>query len=204
MYDLEIPIPFIGIDEAGYGSIVGNAFGAACYVPNNILVRKALKNLNIRDSKKTTKEERRVLVEKINYYCKTKVISIPPSLMKKNGYAWLTKELLQAPLVELLKEHNDLLPATIIIDGNHKQLNYHNFPVKAHFLPKADNDFLSVACASILAKNAKDVEVEALHKKFPKYGFDSHSGYLTKKHREAIKEFGPCEEHRTFLKNFKK
>ena len=42
---------------------------------------------------------------------------------------------------------------------------------------------------------------------YPKYDFSNNKGYLTKKHRDAISEFGPCQIHRnTFepIKSYKK
>jgi ribonuclease HII len=36
----------------------------------------------------------------------------------------------------------------------------------------------------------------ALAKQYPEYGFESHVGYGTKKHQEALKKYGPCPIHR--------
>jgi len=58
-----------------------------------------------------------------------------------------------------------------------------------------------IACASILAKVARDEFMLGEHKKYPQYGFDKHKGYGTKAHFAALAEHGPCPIHRlTFLK----
>ena len=47
-----------------------------------------------------------------------------------------------------------------------------------------------------MAKVERDWWMERQHEEWPMYGFKAHSGYGTKMHVEAIKEFGPCEIHR--------
>ena len=54
----------------------------------------------------------------------------------------------------------------------------------------------SIAAASILAKVTRDRMMGELHRKFPAYGFENHKGYGTEEHLKALKEQGPCPEHR--------
>ena len=61
----------------------------------------------------------------------------------------------------------------------------------------------SVAAASILAKEARDIEMERLALEFPEYGFDNHKGYGTAAHMEALKKYGPCKLHRMSFKPIK-
>lgn len=61
---------------------------------------------------------------------------------------------------------------------------------------KGDCKHISIAAASILAKVHRDRYMSLVHTQFPQYGFGHHKGYLTRKHAEAIREFGPCLEHR--------
>lgn len=61
---------------------------------------------------------------------------------------------------------------------------------------KGDAKVPSIAAASVLAKVRRDAIMEELHKQFPQYGFDSHKGYGTEEHMEAIRAHGVCDHHR--------
>jgi ribonuclease HII len=56
---------------------------------------------------------------------------------------------------------------------------------------------LSIAAASVLAKTARDGFMRELDARYPGYGFAQHKGYGTAAHRAAIRNLGPCPEHRT-------
>ena len=58
--------------------------------------------------------------------------------------------------------------------------------------------------ASILAKVARDQEMEALDKKYPEYAFAQHKGYPTKLHLEKLAELGPLPEYRRSFSPVKK
>jgi ribonuclease HII len=59
-----------------------------------------------------------------------------------------------------------------------------------------DAHVLSIAAASIIAKVYRDALMTNLSKKFPEYGFAAHKGYDTSFHRNALRQYGPCEIHR--------
>ena len=63
-------------------------------------------------------------------------------------------------------------------------------------LVKGDQRSLSIACASILAKTARDAFMRAEEVQFPGYGFAQNKGYGTAKHRAALELLGPCPLHR--------
>jgi len=54
----------------------------------------------------------------------------------------------------------------------------------------------AISAASILAKNARDRVMQALHRRYPEYGFDRHKGYGTKWHLQQLAAHGPCPVHR--------
>ena len=80
-----------------------------------------------------------------------------------------------------------------------------NLDVSARQHPLIHGDALSysIACASILAKVARDrymLEQDAL---YPEYGFARNKGYGTAEHIAAIRAYGPCPIHRrTFIEKF--
>ena len=61
---------------------------------------------------------------------------------------------------------------------------------------KGDAKCASIAAASILAKVTRDRYMCDLAAEYPEYGFEKHKGYGTKEHYAAIREYGPCPEHR--------
>lgn len=63
-------------------------------------------------------------------------------------------------------------------------------------LPKADSKVPHVMAASVIAKAQRDAVMVGLDELVPGYGFSSHSGYGTKKHREALERLGPSDVHR--------
>jgi ribonuclease HII len=54
----------------------------------------------------------------------------------------------------------------------------------------------AISAASIVAKTTRDRMMVALDKIYPRYEFARHKGYGTDVHREKLREFGPCCEHR--------
>ena len=84
-------------------------------------------------------------------------------------------------------------PEHILVDGN-KFYPYNFTPHQC--IIKGDSKFLSIAAASILAKNYRDNLMQKLHLKHPKYGWNTNMGYATKTHREALNNLGHTEFHR--------
>ena len=84
-------------------------------------------------------------------------------------------------------------PETIIVDGNRFK-PYNNIPYKT--IVKGDAKYLSIAAASILAKTYRDDYMDQLAEEYPQYDWLSNKGYPTKKHREAIKQYGITPYHR--------
>ena len=84
-------------------------------------------------------------------------------------------------------------PEAIIVDGNRFK-PYHLLPSTT--IVKGDGKYLSIAAASILAKTYRDDYMNQLAEEYPQYDWLSNKGYPTKKHREAIKQYGITPYHR--------
>ena len=67
---------------------------------------------------------------------------------------------------------------------------------KLKYIIKGDQKIPSISAASIIAKVSRDRFITTLSKKFKNYGWDTNSGYGTKKHLRAIKKFGTTKYHR--------
>lgn len=84
-------------------------------------------------------------------------------------------------------------PEAVIVDGNRFK-PYRDLPYTT--IVKGDGRYLSIAAASILAKTFRDDYMDALAEEYPQYDWKSNKGYPTKKHREAVRRYGPTPYHR--------
>jgi ribonuclease HII len=86
----------------------------------------------------------------------------------------------------------DMIPGYVLTDGFRVPgLVSPGLPV-----PKGDRVAACVAAASIVAKVTRDRIMTELHEEYPDYGFSVHKGYVTRAHTAALREHGPCPEHR--------
>lgn len=187
---------FIGIDEVGRGSLAGPLCSAAFVFAEYKNLGNDLKILN--DSKKVAKNKRdnlcRALIKNNNLY------SIDFQSAKDIDEKGITKVIFQSMannIKTLIKSRKILTRPIILIDGpkiipkNFLDEDYIQIPIV-----KGDGKSACIAAASNLAKLHRDEYMLNLSKNFPDYGWQTNVGYGTKKHREAIKIFGPCLEHR--------
>ena len=81
----------------------------------------------------------------------------------------------------------------LLIDG---RIRLKRSPLPQQSIIRGDSKSLSIAAASILAKVTRDRMMIALDDRYPEYGFASHKGYGTERHRKALEQYGPTPEHR--------
>ena len=85
-----------------------------------------------------------------------------------------------------------LKPARVQVDGN--RLPVLRIPAEA--IVKGDALVPAISAASILAKVHRDRFCLQMHEQHPQYGFDSHKGYGTREHLEALRVHGATVWHR--------
>ena len=177
-----------GVDEAGRGPLAGPVYAAAVILSPN----RPIEGLN--DSKKLSEKKREalfdVILENAEAYCiaSASVEEIEQYNILGATYLAMTRA------VSGLSE----APSLALIDGNRIPPN---LPVPGQTVVKGDAQSESIAAASILAKVSRDRVLKELDGQYPEYGFAVHKGYGTAAHTAAIREFGPCPEHRpSFLK----
>ena len=168
-----------GCDEAGRGCLAGAVYAAAVILP------KDFKNEMLNDSKQLSEKQRYQLREVIEKEALAWAIGIvePEEIDKIN--------ILNASFLAMHRAIDQLkiTPEHLLIDGNRFN-KYKNIPHTT--IVKGDGKYLSIAAASILAKTYRDDYMNRLHSEYPMYA----KGYPTKKHRQAIKEFGTSPYHR--------
>lgn len=79
------------------------------------------------------------------------------------------------------------------IDGNALP---RDLPCPAEAWIGGDGRCRRIMAASILAKVARDRAMHGLHQEYPQYGFARHKGYPSPMHLAALREHGPCPQHR--------
>lgn len=175
-----------GVDEVGRGPLVGAVVTAAVILdPNN-----PIEGLN--DSKKLSEKKRLLLAEEI------KVKALAWSLGRAERHEIDEINILKATMLAMQRAVNGLKihPDFVLIDGNKCPIL--TYPAQA--VVKGDSLVPAISAASILAKVARDAEMEVLHQQYPQYGFADHKGYPTAKHLAALKEYGPIMQHRRSFK----
>lgn len=172
-----------GCDEAGRGCLAGSVYAAAVILPSDY------KNEMLNDSKKLTEKQRYELREIIQKDALSWAIGVvtPEEIDKIN--------ILNASFLAMYRAIDQLSiePEHLLIDGNRFN-KYKDIPHTT--VVKGDGKYLSIAAASILAKTYRDDYMNRLHSEYPMYSWDKNKGYPTKKHREAIRQYGTSPYHR--------
>ncbi len=197
-----------GCDEAGRGCLAGPVFAAAVILPPDY------HNEMLNDSKQLTEKKRYALREQV----------------ERDAVAWAVGvctageidkiNILHASYLAMHRAIDQLQvrPTALIIDGNRFDLYYptvdhstvdcyDNLPLLYDCQPlpyttivKGDGKYLSIAAASILAKTYRDDFMNRIAGEYPQYDWLSNKGYPTKKHRQAIAEYGLTPYHRVTFK----
>ena len=170
-----------GIDEVGRGPLAGPVVTACVVMPYDDMLA------GVFDSKKVTKKNRERLFEEI----KNKAISYSISVKDQNVIDEInilnaTKESMKESFSSL-----SVKPDALLVDAVKLNICENEMPII-----KGDATSYAIACASILAKVYRDRLMEDYAKIYPNYDFENNVGYGTKKHIEAIKNFGITPIHR--------
>ena len=172
-----------GCDEAGRGCLAGPVFAAAVILPPKY------KNKTLNDSKQLSEKVRYELRKKIEADALTYAIGV----VSQQEIDEIN--ILRASFLAMHRalDQLDRRPEALLIDGN-RFTKYND--ITHHCIIKGDGIYLAIAAASILAKTYRDEYMANLHPQFPHYRWDTNMGYPTKAHRDAIRQYGPCEHHR--------
>ena len=180
-----------GCDEAGRGCLAGSVYAAA------VIFDEGYQNEELNDSKQLTDKRRKMLRD----------------IIQRDAVAWavgvVTPEeidrinILNASILAMHRALDQLTvrPEAIIVDGNRFKPYRTMVEGSAVNIPhttivKGDGKYLSIAAASILAKTYRDDYMDRLAEEYPQYDWLSNKGYPTKKHREAIRQYGITPYHR--------
>ena len=198
----------IGVDEVGRGCWAGPVLSCASY----IYPSKFMNLPKINDSKKMTKKDRRVIFANSSTFsmsaigCSTVNEIANFGINASNDLAALRAVVV---IVQNLRFNTDKnLFFDIFLDGNRlpkfeifkKLYDIIRNRIKINCIVKGDTKVMSIALASIIAKETRDIIMHQQHKLYPQYNFKNNVGYGTKEHKDMIMKHGIVKIHR---RNFK-
>ena len=172
-----------GCDEAGRGCLAGPVYAAAVILPPDF------SNELLNDSKQLTEKQRYAL----------------RPIIEKEALAWAVGivdnveidkiNILKASFTAMHRAIDQLKvrPQHLLIDGN-RFIPYPDIPHTT--IIKGDGKMMSIAAASVLAKTYRDDFMNKIAQEYPQYDWLENTGYPTKKHRDAIKQYGTTPYHR--------
>ena len=217
---IEVPLRLAGCDEVGRGPLAGPVVGACALLGIVSEPQRArdfllgLRQGGVDDSKKLSAARRRTLVRQLG--CRDLRVGHNPVLvLERNPFFSLGVaivgvshrvvdeiNILRASLLAMGRSFaklDDGSPSVLFIDGK-TPLDRHWKHVRQVPLVGGDSKSVLVALASIFAKEYRDSLMGRYAERYPRYGFESHAGYPTKRHREAIARYGATDIHRKTFK----
>ncbi len=188
-YDRRHGVRFVaGADEAGRGSLAGPLVVAGVLLDYATLHGRRTRPLSaLNDSKQVAPESREVLYRAVvDAAVHVSIRIFPAEVIDANG-------LHRSNLLGLRQVLADMPRADLcLVDG------FRLGPLAPPHRAVVDGDTKSaaVAAASIVAKVTRDRVMRRLDALHPGYGFSRHVGYITPAHSAAVREHGPCAQHR--------
>lgn len=171
-----------GIDEAGVGPLAGPVFAAA------VVLKRCCPIDGVADSKTLSARRRETLSDQIKQKATCWAIG-------RADVAEIDRlNILQATLLAMARAVEALVPAPhlVLVDG----IRTPSLPCPVRAIVRGDALVPEISAASILAKVARDLEMDQWHERYPVYGFARHKGYPTETHVQALRLHGPCPIHR--------
>ena len=179
----EVGMNFIaGCDEAGRGPLCGPVVAAAVIFPNRDIEIPVV----IRDSKKMSVKSRAMAYDWITKNTIWGVGQCSAGEIDELNILWASMRAMERAVANLSR-----VPDMCLIDGNRVPMS-----VQGRAVVRGDAKSLSIAAASIIAKETRDKIMQDLAIRFPEYGWDRNAGYPTAEHLRAIEKYGITEHHR--------
>lgn len=170
-----------GVDEVGRGPLVGPVVASCVILPEHFSLE------GLTDSKKLSEKKRDFFYEEI----KKQALGIGIGIISEKRIDEIniyeaTKEAMKQAI-----ENCSIKPEHILIDAMPLELE-----IPTTSIIKGDLKSITISAASVIAKVTRDRMLIELDKKYPMYDFKNNKGYPTKKHLQAIREYGILKEHR--------
>lgn len=170
-----------GIDEVGRGPLLGPVVTSAVILPVGYY------NPEIKDSKKLSEKKREKLFDIIT----KDAVSIGIGIVDEKKIDEINIYEATKVAMKMAIDNLSIKPDYVLIDAMKLDID-----IPSNSIIKGDAKSESIAAASIIAKVTRDRMIDEIDKEYPIYDLKNNKGYGTKKHLEALKEYGPCKYHR--------
>lgn len=181
LIELEHAMPIVGVDEAGRGPLAGPVVAAA------VILDRGRVPAGIDDSKKLDGRRRSALCAEIRAVATVGVGIATVEEIDEINILWATMLAMTRAVDALGVE-----PGHVLVDGN--RLPRWRYPARA--VIGGDALCLSIAAASIIAKDVRDGMMREYDALYPGYGWARNKGYGTPDHKAALSTLGPTPLHR--------
>lgn len=172
-----------GVDEVGRGPLIGPVVTACVVLPHDFVLE------GLTDSKKISEKKRNLFYDYIMEHALAVEIGMctPEEIDTMNIYQASKEAMIRA--ITKVRKRVDV--KHVLSDAMPMELDIPVTPII-----KGDAKSITIAAASVIAKVTRDRMMYELDEKYPMYGFKNHKGYPTKKHLEALKEYGLIDGYR--------
>ncbi len=187
----------LGIDESGTGAWSGPAVVCGCAFATDERVK------GLADSKKLSDKKRFDLTNQLlalPAVLAFSIISVEDYKAHGAQLAWerAIKKVAEDLLLELTSQRVGA-KFEIVVDGlgsTRLLRELLTLGSEVRFEARAEDKYLEVAAASIVAKTERNMRMRELHQSYPQYGWDRNSGYGTAEHQDALRKHGRTPQHR--------
>ena len=173
----------VGVDEAGRGPLAGPVVACAVWLdPSRIPT-------GLHDSKRLSQSARERLLNVLlelrdGGFARIGVGIAEPHEIERRNILW-------ASLAAMERAVGDAGGGYALVDGNRMPE-----ALRGEAVVKGDAKSVSIAAASICAKEIRDRLMREACGRFPGYGLSGHKGYPTRAHRQCVARMGPSPLHR--------
>ncbi len=170
-----------GVDEVGRGPLVGPVVTACVILPEKFDLP------HLTDSKKLTERRREILYKEIQ----EQALEIGIGIVDNEEIDRINILNATKKAMKMAINNCKVKPEHVLIDAVKLDID-----IPTTSIIKGDLKSITISAASVIAKVTRDHMLYELDEKYPMYDFKHNKGYPTKKHIEAIKEYGIIKEHR--------
>lgn len=172
-----------GVDEVGRGPLIGSVVASCVVLPKDFILK------GLTDSKKLSEKKRNEFYE----------------IIKKEALAIGIGEVSEKVIDKVNIYEATKIAMTMAINQVKEQINLEyvlidamplSIDIPTNSIIKGDAKSISIAAASVIAKVTRDKMMYELDEKYPMYDLKNNKGYGTKKHLQALKEYGITKYHR--------